>query len=88
MEAAAKTFFTSKYYAVAGMTFLSPNNISILTPHIQAQVNRPINSATKAIGPHQRSSSDASDHLPQSYTGTMNTLCPPSLSHPPSQAYP
>ena len=87
MEAAAKTFFTSKYYAVAGITILSLNNFSILTPHIQAQVNPPINSAIKATGPHRRSSSDVSDKLRQCYTGTMNTLCPPSLSHPPSQAY-
>lgn len=88
MEAAAKTFFTSKYYAVAGMLVVSLDNISKLTPPIQAQVNPPINSVTKAIGPHQRSSSAAPDNLPQYYTGTMNTLSRLSLSHPPVQASP
>ena len=88
MEAAAKTFFTSKYYAVAGMLVVSLNNISKLTPRIQAQVNPPINSATKAIGPHQRSSSADPDNLPQYYTGTTNTLSRLSLSHPPVQASP
>ena len=52
MEAAAKTFFTSKYYAVAGIVIFSLNDISILTLHIQAQVNPLINLVTKATGPY------------------------------------
>ena len=86
MEAAAKTFFTSKYYAVAGIIILSLNDISMLNRQIQAQVNPPINSATKATNPHQTSSSDDPDNLPQYYTGTTSTLSPPSLSHHPVQA--